>query len=85
MYTVLEHFTDLQDSRFEYNPGDTFPREGLTVSNERLKELSTDANKRRRPVIELVKEPVKDFMPEPKEPTIPDDKPRRGRRKKNAD
>lgn len=59
MYKVLEHFTDLQDNRFEYNPGDEFPREGLKVSDERIKELSTDQNKRHRPVIEIIKETVK--------------------------
>ena len=54
MYKVLERFTDLQDNRHEYNPGDTFPREGLVVSEERLAELSTDKNRQRRPLIEVV-------------------------------
>ncbi|MDU5688629.1 MAG: Rho termination factor N-terminal domain-containing protein [Kluyvera cryocrescens] len=41
MYKVIEYFTDLQDANYEYNVGDTFPRKGLNVSDERLAELST--------------------------------------------
>ena len=41
MYKVIEYFTDLQDANYEYNVGDTFPRKGLNVSDERLTELST--------------------------------------------
>lgn len=36
---------DLQDDRYVYKQGDTFPREGLEVSEERIKELSTINNK----------------------------------------
>ena len=61
MYKALEHFTDMQDSYHEYNPGDKFPREGLEVSEERLKELSSNENRRGRAMIEIVKE-------EPEEP-----------------
>lgn len=50
-YKALVRFTDLQDANFKYEPGDTFPRQGLKVSAERLKELSTKANKRGIPVI----------------------------------
>ena len=91
MYTVLEHFTDLQDNRYEYNPGDEFPRSGYEPDEARLKELSSKANKRGRPVIKLdakIYEPKRaEILPEPKEPVVETktEKPKRGRRKKNAD
>jgi len=56
MYKVIEYFTDLQDNSYIYNPGDEFPREGLTVSDARLKELSGKNNKQGKPLIEKVKE-----------------------------
>lgn len=36
---------DLQDNGYVYKQGDSFPREGLEVSEERIKELSTINNK----------------------------------------
>jgi len=36
---------DLEDNDFIYKQGDIFPREGLKVSPERIKELSTTKNK----------------------------------------
>ena len=60
MHRVLRYFTDIQDNGFAYHEGDTFPREGITVSKERLKELSSSANRRKMPVIEEVKEKKKD-------------------------
>ena len=62
MYKVIKFFTDLKDHDHVYRVGDIFPRKGLTVSEERLKELSTDQNKRGIPLIEAV---VED-KPEPK-------------------
>ena len=56
MYRVLEFFTDLQDNGYEYQPGDIFPRAGLTVSEGRYKELSGTENKRRMRLIELQEE-----------------------------
>ena len=56
MHRVLKYFTDIQDNGFAYHEGDIFPREGITVSKERLKELSSSANRRKMPVIEEVKE-----------------------------
>lgn len=101
MFKVVAHFKDAQDNRHEYNPGDTFPRAGLEVSEERLKELSTDKNGRGKPLIASVagetipkprKEPEKDFM---NPPEVPEEftaeikepaKPKRSRRKRtNAD
>ena len=65
-YKVLKHFTDLQDNNFPYHVGDTFPREGLTVTPERIAELASKANRRGIPLIEEIpgkpekKAPVKD-------------------------
>ena len=56
MYKVIKFFTDLKDHDHAYRVGDIFPRKGLTVSEERLKELSTDQNKRGIPLIEAVAE-----------------------------
>lgn len=53
-YEVIEFFTDLQDGDHAYNVGDEFPRKGHEVSEERLAELLTDKNKRKRPLIKMV-------------------------------
>ena len=54
MYKVIEYFTDLHDNNHPYNVGDTFPRKGLSVTDERLKELSGSNNKRGMPLIKKV-------------------------------
>lgn len=56
MYEVIHYFTDLQDNEYPYNVGDTFPRDGLTVSKERLKELSGNNNKQHKPLIKFLEE-----------------------------
>lgn len=56
MYEVIHYFTDLQDNEYPYNVGDIFPHDGLTVSEERLKELSGSNNKQHKPLIKLVEE-----------------------------
>lgn len=55
MYRVIHFFTDLQDNGHEYSVGDNFPRTGLTVSENRLKELATVNNKQGKPLIEIVR------------------------------
>ncbi len=69
MYKVIKFFTDLKDHDHAYRVGDIFPRKGLTVSEERLKELSTDQNKRGIPLIEVVSEnkPEPEAEAEPQE------------------
>ena len=52
MYKVIKSFTDLQDDNHLYQVGDTFPREGKEVTEVRLQELSSTANKQRVPLIE---------------------------------
>ena len=55
MFRVIEFFTDLQDGNHAYNVGDTFPREGVTVTADRIKELSGTQNKRGIALIEEVR------------------------------
>ena len=59
MYKVIHHFLDLQDDNYYYAVGKTFPRRGKRPSKERLKELSSSANKIGVPLIEEVKQPKK--------------------------
>lgn len=54
MYKVVRYFEDIQDAMHPYNIGDTYPREGMSVSADRLAELSTDRNLQRKPLIEYV-------------------------------
>lgn len=56
MYEVIHYFTDLQDNEYPYNVGEVFPRNGLTVSEERLKELSGSNNKQHKPLIKFLEE-----------------------------
>ena len=55
-YKVIKHFTDLQDNNYAYDEGDIFPREGMKVLPDRLRELATDENRRGIPLIEEIKE-----------------------------
>lgn len=76
MYKVIRYFEDIQDAMHPYNINDTFPREGMSVSADRLAELSTDRNLQRKSLIEFVPESA-----------IPEKKPvkKARRRKKDAD
>ena len=55
-YKVIHYFVDLQDLNHPYKVGDIFPRLGLKVSEERLKELSGKNNKQGKPLIEKIEE-----------------------------
>ena len=59
MHKVIKYFVDLQDNNHPYNVGDTFPRKGLEVTEERLAELSGSQNKQGVPLIEKVKKATK--------------------------
>ena len=59
MYKVIKFFCDLQDNNRPYEIGDTFPRKGLSVTYERIAELSSDKNRLGSPVIELVEKAEK--------------------------
>jgi hypothetical protein len=54
MYKVIKHFLDLQDSNYPYQVGDIYPHTGLTVSDERIAELSGSENRQGTPLIKLV-------------------------------
>lgn len=63
MYKVLEQFHDLQDfttdkkgekTYFEYNEGDTYPREGYEPTEWRIDELMGGDNPLRNPLIKEV-------------------------------
>lgn len=56
MYRVIRHFTDLQDNGYPYLEGDVYPRHGLSVTKERIAELSGKRNKQKRPLIQKEKE-----------------------------
>ena len=50
MYKVIHYFTDLQDDGYAYDVGDEFPHKGMTVTNERIAELSGLENKQGVPL-----------------------------------
>lgn len=65
MYRVLEQFHDLEDfttdkkgerTYFEYNEGDTYPREGYEPAEWRIDKLMGGDNPLRNPLIEEVHE-----------------------------
>lgn len=56
MYKVINAFTDLQDDCAIYHTGDIYPRKGASVSDERIAELSTSANRLGFPLIAEVHE-----------------------------
>lgn len=70
MYKVIVRFNDLRDKGYAYNVGDTFPRDGVTVSDQRIRELSTSANRRGVPLIESIPEVVPEAK-ETHEDTVP--------------
>lgn len=57
MYKVIKLFTDLTDEGYEYKVGDTYPREGVKPTKQRIEELSGSDNKQGVPLIEKVEEP----------------------------
>ena len=59
MFKVIKQFKDLQDGMHLYKVGDTYPRAGLEPSEDRIKELSTNANKQKQPLIKEVEQPKK--------------------------
>lgn len=60
MYKVIKYFTDLQDNGHPYHVGDVYPREGLSVSEARIAELSGSKNKQGVALIEKVAEKAKE-------------------------
>lgn len=64
-YKVIHYFTDLQDFNHPYKVGDVFPRLGMNVTEERLKELSSKNNKQGKPLIEKVEDDFAKHMNPP--------------------
>lgn len=83
MYEVIHFFTDLNDENHAYHTGDTFPRDGVSVSDDRVKELSGNENKLGLPLIKAVSaKAVKvEKVDEPEEDVKIAEKPKRGRKK----
>ena len=54
-YRAISYFEDLRDGNRAYNAGDIYPREGMTVSAERLAELAGSENLRGEPVIAVIR------------------------------
>jgi len=88
-YLVIKSFSDMQDNNYKYHVGDYFPHDGLEVSEERYKELSTTANRRGIPLIEKIEELVEEVPEEISEEVpeaIVEDTPKpKKRNKKNAE
>lgn len=60
MYKVIKLFTDLQDNNYQYDVGDTYPRDGFEVLPSRIKELASKKNLQGVPLIkEIEEEPTK--------------------------
>ena len=43
-YEVIRYFTDAQDNEYAYHEGDTYPRDGLNVSEQRINDLMSGNN-----------------------------------------
>ena len=70
MYKVIRFFTDLQDGKHAYNVGDTFPRKGITVSDERIAILASKANRQGVPLIKEVATGVNNPVNTPAQPEV---------------
>lgn len=66
MYKVIKHFTDMQDNNFAYQVGDEYPRKGMSVLPSRIRELASDKNKQKTPLIEEIPEVVEEPKKEKK-------------------
>lgn len=81
-YRVIKMFTDLQDKEYAYQVGDKYPREGLSPTDERITELSSNRNKQGVPLIEAVAEAV-EFPEEDQETDVSttEEKPKKRRKR----
>lgn len=73
MYKALTTFADLQDNKYIYHEGDIYPRDGVFVSDARLKELSTNNNATGRALIVKADEPKATAKATPTEETKAED------------
>lgn len=74
MYRAVTYFVDQLDGNHAYKPGDIFPRQGIEVSEERIKQLLNGDNNANLKCIEEVKADVEEAEEEvpfaPKKYTI---------------
>lgn len=54
IHLVIKYFEDKENNRHPYHVGDIFPVKGYEVSDERIKELETNDNRQKQPLIEAV-------------------------------
>lgn len=86
MFRVVSTFADLQDGKHLYKPGDTFPRQGLTVDAARIAQLASCDNATGRALIEAVEPPVELSNDKPKEiPSQTVETPRKSRRSRRKE
>ena len=82
MYTVIHDFCDMTDKKHVYRVGDKFPRNGVTVTKERIAELASSKNKIGKPLIEVIKEEAEEVEVEVEKPKP---KPKSKPKKKKAE
>ena len=89
MYKVISAFIDLQDEKHLYNVGDSFPRMGKAVTDDRLNELASGRNATGKPLIQLVEDSNTSFVQVVEEPVVveknEEPKLKRKRTRENAD
>lgn len=69
MFEVIKYFTDLQDNNFVYKVGDKYPRDGATPTEGRIKELLSDKNRQKVPLIKKIADPSPDVDADAKQIT----------------
>lgn len=60
MYIVTRYFTDAQDNEHFYREGDIYPRDGLSVSEQRIQDLMNGNNFQRISLIKKVPDKKED-------------------------
>ena len=75
MYRVVRYFTDLQDNNYAYEAGDKFPREGMSVSQERIDELASMNNRQHTVLIQYEPDAITDDEPQEEVQEVSDDSP----------
>ena len=81
-YRVVKYFTDLQDDEHVYHVGDAYPRDGVDVTDARVKELLGDENLQGQPLIEKVndEQPIEKVNDEQPIEKVNDEQPTRSTR-----
>jgi hypothetical protein len=60
----------MQDGNFAYNVGDEYPRKGMSVLPSRIKELASDKNRQKTPLIEEIPEKAEEPKKEKKTKSV---------------